>query len=197
MPPPASTAPAPMPAPSGSGDRVPPECTCTPSTTNHCMPQVTDCTDTSQCPSGWLCKEIGASSGGACGAPVLPDGGIGEMMCEPTPPPTVIRQCMPPYADYIGHYYDASSGSGGGTLTGALPPQGQFGGPTGAPLPTGNTNGETGGVPKSGTPGSTPSASSGDTGGCQVGHGSTNAGASLLALFGLMGLSLRRRSRVR
>jgi MYXO-CTERM domain-containing protein len=123
---------------------------------------------------------------------VLPDGGM-ETMCEPAPPPTVIRQCMPPYADYIGRYYGSDgSTSNTGTLTGALPPQGQIGAPTGAPGPTPAPGGEATGTPKSS--GSTPSASSGDTGGCQVGHGNTGTGASLLALFGLVGLARRRRA---
>jgi hypothetical protein len=161
----------------------------------HCAPQVTDCTDTSQCPTGWLCSVV-ETPPRACGVAILPDGGIGEPMCEPAPPPTM--QCMPPYADYIGRYYSVNDGSGSGSLTGALPPAGQIGGaPSPAPAPgTGTTNGETGGVPKSGSPGAAPSASSGDTGSCQIGHGGTSAGASLLALFGLMGLSRRRRSRV-
>lgn len=190
---PAPTMTTPLPAPTGTAPE--PMCGCTPSTTKHCAPQVTDCTDTSQCPSGWLCKEIGASGGSACGGRVLPDGGV-ETTCEPAPPPTVILQCVPPYADYIPRYYDGStSNSGGsGTLSGALPPQGQIGGaPTGAPSPIPAPGGETTGTPKSG--GSTPSASSGDTGGCQVGHGNAGTGASLLALFGLVGLARRRARR--
>jgi hypothetical protein len=104
---------------------------------------------------------------------------------------------MPPYADYIPRYYDASSQSGGGTLTGALPPAGQIGGaPSPEPSPgVGNPNGENTGTPKSGAPGS-PAASSGDTGSCQIGHGNASTGASLLALVGLIGLA-RRRSKVR
>lgn len=184
MPPPASTAPVPMPepAPSGGGD-----CGCTPSTTKHCAPQVTDCTANAQCPTGWLCKP--ASTGDrACGVAILPDGGRGEEMCTPEPPPTM--QCMPPYADYIGGYY-ANESSGSGSLTSALPPQNQFGGaPTPTPAPGG---GQATGTPKS--PESTPSASSGDTGGCQVGHGNAGTGASLLALFGLFGLARRRARR--
>jgi MYXO-CTERM domain-containing protein len=135
-----------------------------------------------------------ATGARACGVAILPDGGIGEPMCEPEPPPTM--QCMPPYADYIGRYY-ANDSSGSGSLTGALPPQGQIGGMpmSGAPpTPAPGPGGENTGTPKSGT---TPSASSGDTGGCQVGHGNAGTGASLLALAGLLGLSRRRRFRVR
>jgi MYXO-CTERM domain-containing protein len=104
---------------------------------------------------------------------------------------------VPPYADYIGRYYANDSGSGGGTTTGGvpLPPQGQIGVPIDPSVPapgSGTTNGETSGTPKSGT---SPAASSGDTGGCQVGHGGTSAGASLLALFGLIGLTRRRARR--
>ena len=104
---------------------------------------------------------------------------------------------MPPYADYIGRYYGydgSTSNSGGtGTLTGALPPQGQIGAPIGAPGPAPAPGGETAGVPKSG--GSTPSASSGDTGGCHAAHGNASTGAPLLALFGLIGLARKRARR--
>lgn len=205
MPPPGSTAPVPGPAPSAVDAGQPMGgCGCTPSTTNHCTPQVVNCTANAQCPTGWTCRANGPA-GGACGVPILPDGGIGQVMCEPAPPPTM--QCMPPYIDVIGRYYANDSGS----LGAALPPQGQFGGTTtgaagsagatsGAPVPgapapgAGGATGETAGTPKTSTPGATPSASSGDSGGCQVGHGGTNAGASLFALLGLVGLS-RRRSR--
>ena len=106
---------------------------------------------------------------------------------------------MPPYADIVGRYYANDSGGGNiGLPTSAnpnpsAPPQaGGTGGPTGSPM-SGGVPGEenTGtGAPKAG---SGSSASSGDSGSCQIGHGRAGLGASLFALFGLAGFARRRR----
>lgn len=183
------TEPAPAPAPSGSGDvppaastsgsapeePLPPGCSCTPATTNHCELKVVDCTSSTDCPSGWTCSDV-SHGDVACGAPVLPDGGIGQTMCDPVPPST--KQCVPPYFDVFGRASDHG---------------GVFG--SGAELPLGSSESGTAGASNgAAAPKANGVASSGDNGGCQVGHGGSSTGTSLLALVGLIGLARRKRS---
>jgi hypothetical protein len=124
-------------------------------------------------------------SGSTCGASVLPDGGI-MTTCDPTPP-TVIKQCTPPYYEAIVHANDVgvfnNSSSGSGTI--GLP---QLGSETGAAGATGTPS-----APKSSNATGSGAAASGDQGGCQIGRGGPSSGASLLALVGLVGLARRKR----
>jgi MYXO-CTERM domain-containing protein len=179
---PSAPAPAPTPATTAPAPSPSPDCTCTPSTTNRCEPQVTDCTANAQCPTGWTCQVVGTSGGGACGAPLLPDGGVGQVVCEPAPPVTTTMQCVPPYYNIVGQYYNDSSG-------GLLPPQ------TSSSSGAAGSSNETAGTPTGAPKSSSGSASSGDNGSCQIGNGRSSAGTALMALFGLIGLARRRRPR--
>lgn len=181
-------APAPAPDPAPSGSSAPPSGdTCTTLPTNHCEAQIIDCSTDANCPAGWTCTET-PSVGTGCAVAVYPDGGTSMPSCPPTPMPAPTKECAPPYSDVIGGAADH-----GGIVN--VPQAGSFTGSAGSS--------GTGGSSATGAPGAPPNsdsmasgvASSQDSGGCQVGRGTSGASASLLALAGLIGLARRRRAR--
>jgi hypothetical protein len=144
----------------------------------------------------------GGTSGCTGGGRILPDGGIELItpVCDPAPPTTTVKQCMPPY-------YPGVSGTktgvgipeaGGGTTgNGSVPPRGTGpidpGSPPTNPQPT--TGGEIGNNVDPGDSDMSQGAAA-DNSSCQmsVGHASTTGG-SLLALLGIAGMARRRRTR--
>jgi MYXO-CTERM domain-containing protein len=157
----------------------------------------------SDCPATWTCATVGGTSSGCAGAArILPDGGIQEIppVCDPAPPTTTIKQCVPPYyGSGFGKAGSSVNEAGSGTTgNGSIPPRGadpiDVGGNPSVP-PSSSSGGETGGhvTAPAADPGN---GTSSDNGSCQmsVGHASTT-GASLLALLGIAGMARRRRTR--